>query len=88
MPHCCWGVDFQDVFVTQADADGLAAIEAAGIDADLNTGVKPAHGQRFEPSLAVPLLLPPYRYQIVGRYVGKRSPGLDIIGVFHKPAGQ
>jgi len=54
----CWWIDFEDLLVTHADADGLPAIQAMGIDMDLRTREKPAHGQHFESSLTVPLLFP------------------------------
>ncbi len=80
-----WG-DLEYILVPHAYRDGFAAIQAAGIDADLSAGEKPAHGQRFDPSLAVPFLLSPYRDEKVGRHVGKRRPGLHVVRVFHEPA--
>ena len=86
MSYGCWRSDFDDLLVTHADADGLPTIQATGVDMDLCTREKPAHGQHFESSLAVPLLFPLDRHKIVGRHIGKRRPGLDIVCVFNKPA--
>jgi len=80
-------IDFEDLFITHADEDGLTTIQAASVDTDLRTREEPAHGQHFETSLAVPLLVPLYRHKIMGRHIRKRSPGLDVICVFNKPAG-
>lgn len=85
--HYRRGVDLHYFFIPHANEDGLAAIETASVDADLDAGEEPAHGQRFNASLAVPPLISPYCHKIVGRYVGKWSPGLDIIRIFHEPAG-
>ena len=87
MSYSCWWSDFKDLLVTHADADGLPTIQATGVDMDLRTREKPAHGQRFESSLAVPLLCLLDRHKIVGRHIGKRRPGLDIVCFFDKPAG-
>ena len=80
-------VNFQDILVAHADEDGLPTIETASVDPDLRTRKKPAHGQRFKPSLTVPLLFPVYSQEVVGRYIRKRRPGLHVICVFNKPAG-
>jgi hypothetical protein len=56
------------------DEDGLPTIQATGIDTDLRTREKPAHGQHFDPSLSVPLLFPLDRYTVMCRNVGKRCP--------------
>ena len=87
MPYGSWWIYFEDIIVPHADKDGFPAIQAAGVDTNLRTGEEPAHGQRFEPSLAVPLLFPIDCHEIMGRYIGKRRPRLDIIRVFDKPAG-
>ena len=44
--------------VTNLDANGFAAIRAGGVDLNRFPGEKPADRQRFEGSLAKPLLLP------------------------------
>lgn len=80
-------IDFQDILVPHADKDGLPTIQATGFDSDLGTRKKPAHGQHFDSSLAVPLLVPIYSHKVIGRYIRKRRPGLDVICVFNKPAG-
>ena len=80
-------IDLQDILVTHADEDGFTTIQATSVDTDLSTREKPAHGQHFESSLAVPLLVPLYSHKIMGRYIRKRRPGLDVICVFNKPAG-
>ena len=82
----CW-IDFQDILVPHTDEDGFPTIQATGVDMDLSTREKPAHGQHFESSLAVPLLLPLYSHKIMGRYIRKRRPRLDVICIFNKPAG-
>ena len=82
-----WWADFEYLIVTHADADRLPTIQATGVDLNLRTGEKPAHGQHLDSSLAVPLLFPLDRYTIMCRYIGKRSPGLDIVCVLNKPAG-
>lgn len=87
MSYSRWWIDFEDLFVTHADADRLPTIEAMGIDTNLSTGEEPAHGQRFEASLAVPLLFPLDRHKKMGRYIGKRCPGLDVVCVLCEPAG-
>ena len=87
MSHGRRRIDFQDMLVPHADDDGLPTIEATGVDTDLRTGEEPAHGQRFEPSLAVPLLLTLDGHKIMGRHIRKWRPGLDVICVFDKPAG-
>jgi hypothetical protein len=69
-----WWIDFEYLIVTHADADGLPAIQATGVDMDLHTREKPAHGQHLDSSLSVPLLFPLDSYTIMCRYVGKRSP--------------
>ncbi len=80
-------IHFQDILVPHTDEDGLSTIQATGVDTDLSTREKPAHGQHFESSLAVPLLVPLYSHKKMGRYIRKRRPGLHVIGVFNKPAG-
>ena len=87
MSHGRRWIDFQDMLVPHADDDRLSTIQATGVDTDLTTREKPAHGQHFDSSLAVPLLVPLYSHKIVGRYIRKRRPGLDVIRVFNKPAG-
>ena len=87
MSHRRRWIDFQDMLVPHADDDGFPTIQATGVDTDLGPREKPAHGQRFESSLAVPLLVPLDRHKIMGRYVRKWRPGFDVIGVFNKPAG-
>ncbi len=80
-------IDFQDILVPHADKDGFSTIQTTGIDTNLSSREKPAHGQHLDPSLAVPLLLPLYGHQMMSRYIGKRRPGLDVISLFNKPAG-
>ena len=87
MSYGRWWIDFEDLLVTHADADGLPTIQATGVDMDLRTREEPAHGQHFDSSLAVPLLVPLYSHKIMGRYIRKWRPGLDVIRVFNKPAG-
>ena len=87
MSHGRRWIDFQDMLVPHADEDGLPAIQTMGVNTDLGTREEPAHGQRFESSLAVPLLVPLYSHKIMGRYIRKWRPGLDVICVFNKPAG-
>ena len=87
MSHGRRWIDFQDILVPHADEDRLPTIQATGVDTDLSTREKPAHGQHFDSSLAVPLLVPLYSHKIMGRYIRKRRPGLDVICVFNKPAG-
>lgn len=73
--HMSYGrrrVDLQDFIVSHADENRLPAIKTPCIDSHLFSGEEPAHGQRFEPSLAVPLLLTFYCYKIMGRHIGKR----------------
>src|SRR5262244_4510607 len=86
MSHGRRWIDFQDILVTHADENGLPTIQATGVDTDLSTREEPAHGQHFEPSLAEPILAPLYSHKIMGRYIRKRRPGLDVICVFNKPA--
>jgi len=88
--HMSYGrrwINFQNIPVTHADEDGLPTIQATSVDTDLSTREEPAHGQHFESSLAVPLLVPLYSHKMMGRYIGKRCPGLHVICVFNKPAG-
>jgi hypothetical protein len=40
-----------------------------GLDANLFAREKPAHGQRFQASLAIPFLLAVYRDKVLGRDV-------------------
>ena len=87
MSHGRRWIDFDDLFVTHADEDGLPAIQATGVDTDLSAREEPAHRQHFDSSLPVPLLVSLYRYKIMGRYIRKWRPGLDVIRVFNKPAG-
>ena len=87
MSYGRWWIDFDDLLVTHTDADGLPTIQATGVDTYLRAGEKPAHGQHFDSSLAVPLLVPLYGHKIMGRYIRKWRPGLDVICVFNKPAG-
>ena len=82
----CW-IDFEDLFITHADEDGFPTIQATSVYADLRAREEPAHGQHFETSLAVPLLFPLDRHKMMGRYIRKRRPGLNVICVFNKPAG-
>jgi hypothetical protein len=62
MPNGRRWIDFQDFLVPHADEDGLPTIQATGFDTDLGTRKKPAHGQHFDSSLAVPLLVPIYSH--------------------------
>jgi hypothetical protein len=80
-------VNFQDLLVTHPYEDGFTTIQTPSVDTDLRTREEPAHGQRFESSLAVPLLFPPYGHKIMGRHIRKRRPGLNVICVFNKPTG-
>ncbi len=86
MSHGGRWIDFQDLFVLRPDDDGLPAIQATGIDPDFGTGKKPAHGQRFDSSLSVPLLVSLDRHKIMGGYIREWRPRLDIIDVISKPA--
>jgi len=86
MSHGRRWIDFEDTLVPHTDEDGLPTIQATGVDTDLSTREEPAHGQRFEPSLTVPLLVPLYSHKIMGWYIRKGRPGLDVICVFNKPA--
>jgi hypothetical protein len=79
-------INLQDLLVTHADEDGFTTIQTTGVDTDLRTREKPAHGKRFKSSLAVPLLFPIDAHKIMGRYIRKGRPGLDVICVFNKPA--
>jgi len=87
MSHGRRWIDFQDILVTHADEDGFPTIQATSVDTDLSPREEPAHGQHFESSLSVPLLVALYSHKIMGRYIGKRRPGLHVICVFNKPAG-
>jgi hypothetical protein len=80
-------IDFQDILVPHPDKDGSPTIQAVSVDADLSARKEPAHGQHFDSSLTVPLLVPFNSHQVVGRYVRKRCPRLDVIRLFNKPAG-
>ncbi len=80
-------INFEDILVTHADMDGLPAIQALTIDSDFSAGEEPAHGQHFDSSLSEPFLFPIDGHPVIGRYIGKRRPGLDVICVFNKPAG-
>ena len=50
------GSDLDNVRVPHADTDAIARFHAAGVDRDFLTREELAHGQRFDPSLAVPFL--------------------------------
>ncbi len=54
MSHGRRWIDFQDMLVPHTDTDGLPRIQATGVNTDLSTRKEPAHGQRFDSSLAVP----------------------------------
>jgi len=86
MSHGRRRVDFQDFLIPHTNEDGFATIQAAGVNTDLSTRKKPAHGQHFKSSLAIPLLLPLYSDKIIRRHIRKRRPGLHVICVFNKPA--
>ncbi len=74
MTYGRWWIDFEDLLVTHTDVDGLPTVQATGVDMDLRTREKPAHGQHFDSSLSVPLLLPLDRHTMMCRHVGKRRP--------------
>ncbi len=59
----------QNVIIPHPNKNRLSAVETMGIYADLGTGEKPAHGQRFQASLTVPLLLSLYCNQVIGRHI-------------------
>ena len=86
MSYGRWWIDFEDLCVTHTDTDGLPTVQATGVDLNLSTREKPAHGQHFYSSLAVPLLFPLYGHKVLGRHIGKRGPGLNVISLFDKPA--
>lgn len=67
-------VRFQYIVVLHVDKDWLTAIKTTRLDSDFFAKEKPAHGQRFQPSLSVPLLFVCYRHQILGGDVGKGRP--------------
>jgi hypothetical protein len=52
----------------------LATIQATGFQLDFTTREQPAHGQRLQPSLAIPLLYAVYRDQMMGRDIRERRP--------------
>lgn len=87
MSHGRARIDFEDVLVTHADMDGLPTIQALSVDSDFSAGKEPAHGQHFDSSLSAPFLFSVDSYSVIGRYIRKRRPRLDIICVFNKPAG-
>ncbi len=86
MPDGPGRVNFQDLFIAHADDDRVAAIEAGGIDADFLAGEKPAHGQRFKPSLAVPLLDAIDAHPVLGGEVGEGGERMDVVGIGAYPA--
>lgn len=51
---------------------GLSAIQAGCINSNCFTGYKPAHGQRFKPSLGEPFLLIIYGDAILGGLIIER----------------
>ncbi|MGZ6209248.1 MAG: hypothetical protein ACXWL9_03765, partial [Syntrophales bacterium] len=55
-------INFQYLVVTHANEDRFATIQATSVYTDLCSREKPAHGQHFESSLAVPLLLSFYSH--------------------------
>jgi hypothetical protein len=62
-----------DLSVLHLDPNGLAAIEAGGIDSYRLTGKEPADRQRFERSLAEPFLLSIDRQTVLGREIVERG---------------
>jgi len=85
--YSCRWIDFENLLVTHADENGFPAIQAMSVNADLGNREEPAHGQRFESSLSVPLLFPFYSHKIIVRCIREWRPGLDVICLFNKPAG-
>ena len=79
-------IHLQDLFVAHAYDNGLTAVETCGVDANFLTGEQPAHGQRFEPSLAVPFLFAIHTHAILGRQVGEGREGVNVIRVLADPA--
>jgi hypothetical protein len=69
MPHGCRWIDFEYSLVPHPNHYGFPAIQTTSIYTDFGPWEEPAHGQRLESSLAVPLLVPIYTYQIMRRYV-------------------
>jgi len=70
---CRW-IDFKYILVTHADEDGFTTVQTMCFNTDLSTREKPAHGQHFKPSLAVPFLIPLYSHKKMGWYIRKRGP--------------
>ena len=56
--HGCRWIDFQDFLITHTNDDGFATVQTPSVNTNLSAGKEPAHGQRFQSSLTVPLLLP------------------------------
>ncbi len=78
-------IDFENSIISHPQENWLPTIQATRIYAYLGAGKKPAHGQRFQASLAVPLLLPPYGDEVMGGHIRKRCPRLHVIRVPDKP---
>ena len=86
MAYGSLGAHIEELRSSHAHADGLAALEAAGVDGDFFAGKKLAHGQRFEPSLAVPLLDTVHADEVVRRNTGERRPRGDVVGLRDQPS--
>lgn len=77
-----------DLAVLHLHLYGFIAIEAHRIDLYRLTGKEPADRQRFESSLAEPLLLPVDGQAVLGREVVERGKGNDGVALRKEPTGE
>lgn len=71
--HCLWS-RMQQLAVLHTNREYLTTVKTTGLKVNFFAWKEPAHGQRFQSSLRIPLLLTVYRDQILGRDIRKGCP--------------
>ena len=79
------GANFENIRVSHSHTDAVSTLKTTAIDRYFLTGKKMAHGQRFEPSLAIPFLNAVYADKVLVRKTGERGPRRNIVSVRCEP---
>ena len=83
--HDTFRFSFQDCAILHFHSDWRTAIQTGSIDLHCFTREKPADRQRFESSLAEPLLLAVDGDTVLGGQAAERRERADVVGIGKQP---
>jgi hypothetical protein len=66
--------EFENIRITHKHMDMHSAVQTPAVNRDFSAREKMAHGQRFQPSLAIPFLNPVHTYLVMVGQVGEGCP--------------